>query len=54
LEATLLILLIIFCVLCFGGGGWGYRSGNPQYGHTGIGLGTILLILLILFLCGVL
>jgi hypothetical protein len=49
-----LIIVIIVLVLLFGGGGgyygynrWGYRGG------AGIGLGTILLIVLVCYLLGV-
>jgi hypothetical protein len=49
-----MLLLIIILVLVLGGGGgyyghsrWGYRGG------AGIGLGTILLILLIAYMLGV-
>jgi hypothetical protein len=49
-----MLLLIIILVLLLGGGGgyyghdrWGYRGG------AGVGLGTILLILLIAYLLGV-
>jgi hypothetical protein len=49
-----LIILIVVLVLLFGGGGgyygysrWGYRGG------AGIGLGTILLIVLVCYLLGV-
>lgn len=49
----MLILVIVLVLLLGGGGGyyghtrWGYRGG------TGIGLGTILLILLIAWMLGV-
>jgi hypothetical protein len=48
-----MLLLIIVLLLLFGGGGgyyghtrWGYR------GSAGIGLGTVLVILLVVFLLG--
>jgi hypothetical protein len=50
-----LILLIILIVLLFGGGygttyrGWG-GDGYRRYGRGGFGLGTILLIVLIVLL----
>jgi hypothetical protein len=51
----MIIVLIIVLLLLFGGGGgyygynrWGYRGG------AGIGLGTILLIVLICYLLGIL
>ena len=49
----MLILLIIVLLLLFGGGGyygygrWGYRGG------AGVGLGTVLVILLIAYMLGV-
>jgi hypothetical protein len=50
----MLIILIIILVLMFAGGGgyygynrWGYRGG------AGIGLGTVLVILLVCYLLGV-
>ena len=49
----MLILLIILLLILGGGGGyyghsrWGYRGG------TGVGLGTILLILLIVYMLGI-
>jgi hypothetical protein len=49
---TLLIIIIVLLVL-FGGGGWyGYRS----YGGPGLGgvLGTLLIIILVLWLLGAL
>jgi hypothetical protein len=48
----MLIVLIIVLLLLFGGGGyygygrWGYRGG------AGVGLGTVLLILLIAYMLG--
>jgi hypothetical protein len=48
----MLILLIVFLLLLGGGGGyyghsrWGYR------GSAGVGLGTILLILLVVYMVG--
>ncbi len=49
----MLILLIIILVLVFGGGGgyYGHTRWGPS-GGAGIGLGTILLILLIAYLLG--
>jgi hypothetical protein len=49
----MLILLIIVLLLLFGGGGyygygrWGYRGG------AGVGLGTVLVILLIAYMLGI-
>ena len=43
----LLILLIVLTVLCFGGGFY-----QPQFRGPGIGLGTILVICLIIYLVG--
>jgi hypothetical protein len=49
----MLILLIVVLLLLFGGGGyygygrWGYRGG------AGVGLGTVLLILLIAYMLGI-
>jgi hypothetical protein len=49
----MLILLIIVLLLLFGGGGyygygrWGYRGG------AGVGLGTVLVILLVCYMLGV-
>jgi hypothetical protein len=49
----MLILLIIVLLLLFGGGGyygygrWGYRGG------AGLGLGSVLLILLVAYMLGV-
>jgi hypothetical protein len=53
-EDAMLILLIVLLLVLGGGGGyyghsrWGYR------GSAGIGLGTILLILLLAYLVGML
>ncbi len=50
-----MLLLIILLILIFGiGGGWyGYRSNDGSWGHAGgIGLGTILLVLLVIYLLG--
>lgn len=44
----LLIVLIILIVLSFGGG-----AARPQYRRHGISVGTILLIVLVLWLLGV-
>lgn len=50
----MLILLVIVLLLVLGGGGgyyghsrWGYRGG------TGVGLGTILVVLLVCYLLGI-
>jgi hypothetical protein len=45
-----LILILLLLVLLFGGGGWGYR----RYGGRGLGgvLGTVLIILLVMWLVG--
>jgi hypothetical protein len=49
----LILILIILAVLFFGGGGFGYSRGYNNYGHTGIGLGgVILIVLVVLFLTG--
>jgi uncharacterized protein DUF3309 len=45
----LLVLLILLLVFGFGGGYYGYHNWGPQYG-SGIGVGTILVILLVWFL----
>ncbi len=44
----LLIVLIVFILLSFGGG-----ISRPQYRTPGISVGTVLLIILILWLLGV-
>ncbi len=53
-----MVLLIIVLVLLFGFGGgyWGHTQWGATNGFAGpgIGLGTILIILLICYLCGVL
>lgn len=53
------ILIIVVILLIFGGLGWGGYNGHfgtawngPYYGG-GIGIGTILVILLVLYLIGV-
>ena len=50
-----LLLIVIVLVLIFGGGG-GFYYGNRQFGSPvyggGFGLGTVLLILLVLYLLG--
>jgi hypothetical protein len=46
-----MLILIILLVLVFGGFG-GYRTWGPMGG--GVSIGTILLIFLILYLCGML
>jgi hypothetical protein len=51
----IMLLLVIILILFFGfGGGWyGYRQyDNSPYHGGGFGLGTILVILLILYLLG--
>jgi len=52
-EIHMILILIILLVLLLGGGGgyyghsrWGYRGG------AGVGLGTILLVLLIIYIVG--
>jgi hypothetical protein len=46
-----MLILIILIVLLFGaGGGGGLYLGNPYLQHGGIGLGTILVIILIVWL----
>jgi len=48
-----MLLLIIVLVLVFGlGGGYWGNTQYPGWGGPGFGLGTILLILLILYLLG--
>lgn len=49
-----MLLLIIILILVFGGGGgyYGHSRWGPS-GGAGIGLGTILLVLLIAYLLGV-
>ena len=53
-----MILLIIVLILLFGGGFgyWGHAQygANNQWAGPGIGLGTVLIILLICYLLGVL
>jgi hypothetical protein len=44
---VLLIILIVLAVLAFGGGFY-----NPTFRGPGIGLGTILVIVLIIYLVG--
>ena len=46
----LLILLIVVCVVLFAGGMPGYGPLHAHYGYYPVGLGTILLILLIVVL----
>jgi hypothetical protein len=52
-RGTIMILLIIILILVFGGGGgyYGHTRWGPG-GGAGIGLGTILVILLIAYLLG--
>jgi hypothetical protein len=48
----MLILIVILLLLFGGGGGWyGYNRSGP-WGGAGIGLGTILVICLIVWLLG--
>jgi hypothetical protein len=49
-----MLILLIILLLVFGGGGgyYGHTRWGPSYG-AGVGLGTILLILLIAYLLGV-
>ena len=57
-SGAALILLIIVLILLFGGGFgyWGHAQygANNQWAGPGIGLGTVLIILLICYLLGVL
>ena len=46
------ILLIILIILLLAGGGFGYRTWGPMGG--GISVGTVLIIILILYLLGAL
>lgn len=46
----LIILLVILLIFCFSGGAWGYRNDNPSFGHGGVGLGFILLVILLILL----
>ena len=48
-----MLLLLIVLILLFGGGFgyWGHQNYGP-WGGPGIGLGTVLLILLIIYLVG--
>jgi hypothetical protein len=49
----LIVLVILLLIIFFGGGNWGYtRFNNNYYAGTGIGLGGVLLILLIVYLMG--
>ena len=47
-----LILLLVILVVLFGGGGfYGMNAGwGPHYGYGGIGIGTILVVVLIVLL----
>ena len=47
---TMLIVLIVLLVLFWGGGGIAYRNDNYAYGHGGISLGAIVLIILVILL----
>jgi hypothetical protein len=50
-----LLVLLIILLLVFGGGGYRYRSNYGSYYNGGIGiLGTVVLIVIVLFLLGVL
>jgi hypothetical protein len=50
-----MLLLIIILILLFGGGAgyWGHSRYEGVWGGPGIGLGTILVLFLILYLLGV-
>jgi len=52
-ETTTMLLLIVILILLFGGGGgyYGHTRWGPS-GGFGIGLGTILLILLLAYMLG--
>ena len=54
-ECKMVIVLIIVLLLVFGGGGgyYGYNRWGSR-GGAGIGLGTVLLILLVCYLLGLL
>jgi hypothetical protein len=45
-----MLLLIIVLILCFGLGGGGIYLNQPMLQHGGIGLGTLLVIILICYL----
>jgi len=47
----LLLVLLLLLIFGFGGGYWGHRQWGPP-GSLGIGLGTILIIVLIVWLLG--
>jgi hypothetical protein len=48
----MLIVIILLLLVLGGGGGWyGWNQGGPSYGIGG-GLGTILLVLLVIWLLG--
>jgi hypothetical protein len=47
----LLLLLVLILLFGFGGGYYGHRRWGPS-GGTGIGLGTVLLIILIGYMLG--
>ena len=47
----LLIIVVLILIFGFGGGYWGNRTWGPR-GGTGIGLGSVLLVLLVLYLLG--
>ena len=47
----LLLIILLVLIFGFGGGYWGNRT-YPGWGGPGFGLGTILVILLVLYLLG--
>jgi hypothetical protein len=53
-KGTKMLILLILLILIFGGGGgyYGHSRWGPS-GGAGIGLGTILLILLVAYLLGI-
>ena len=51
-EATMSLILIILLILLFAGGGFGYRTWGAMGG--GISVGTVLIIILVLYLLGAL
>jgi hypothetical protein len=50
---VLLLIILLVLLFGFGGGYYGHTNWGPYYGG-GFGLGTVLVILLVLYLLGVL